>query len=580
MIEMNIEKRIPPLMHFIWAGGRSIMNAAGMEIISEWIKYNKDIEDLKVYIWVDKETGNKNLVTEYKKMFAKFNVTVFDGEEDVNLKNVQTGGYVILKDIRDKEIDLKNEYVKYEIEKLRPNYGASSDLLRYEILYEYGGFYCDCTDVESGKNKLKSIFSEKYTKDILYVEHCTQRPKVTDFNFTSLEFVGNDIFICNPKNKLVGQILEQTKKNYSFEEKNLKNKHIFEAHSGKNIKNITIWRTGPGTVQNILFALKDCSETPYLIEAEKTQKDKQTINLETYNPNNIFDNFFDEFDEEGTIKGTCIENSEIQIQIRSVRGDGYSFSKPSERNTTLWLKIPITECDYNQAIKYAIQEIEFEAKHFHILRLDDHILDIQKSIENNEDPVKASKILEDLHICIQNVQKNVLYTQITGKFQESITYAQNNKLGFSSNLNLEMCKIMIDSQASVSCCDYIIYETKSRYTEYGNVDFNEQVKYECSTLKKTSGHEYLCSRIEESLDFFENFLVKIDQLIEKENIKEVSEHCLKVLERFKNYAEVLNEVQYNIKFEINAFEELIEKFKEKCNMQKGDDKQMQFNMIN
>jgi mannosyltransferase OCH1-like enzyme len=76
--------------------------------------------------------------------------------------------------------------VRYEIDRLRPNYGASSDLLRYLILYSFGGAYFD-SDVAPGTKRLET--SESFLKDfdnpIIYINKNSQNTKE----------IGNDAFI-------------------------------------------------------------------------------------------------------------------------------------------------------------------------------------------------------------------------------------------------------------------------------------------------------------------------------------------------------------------------------------------------
>jgi hypothetical protein len=106
---------VPPILHFIWAGGTTPMPPAGVANVQDWLRANPTFT---ARIWVDAAT-DPGAAARYPGL------TVVD---------ITDGGVVTPE-------------VRYELDSLWPNYGASSDLLRYAILERVGGFYIDCLDV-------------------------------------------------------------------------------------------------------------------------------------------------------------------------------------------------------------------------------------------------------------------------------------------------------------------------------------------------------------------------------------------------------------------------------------------------
>lgn len=299
---------------------------------------------------------------------------------------------IIVKDIQ--EENMRDEYVRYEIDRLDPNYGSSSDLLRYNILHKYGGVYIDCTDVAPNiKNPLENtnLFHDKHSNHVLYVDHCSQeiKPKKSKLGLKtrgSLSDVGNDSFISTKSNPLMKKVLEASRDNYYVAAGSL-DERIKLAHSSQNIRDITIERTGPVVVQDVL---------------KKYVKETQ----------------------DGLV-GECIDGIEKHVvKLEYIRNLDGELTVPLE-NTLNWLKAKEEIFVSSDNILKSIKDtIDFEVRHLSIIRLDDHISNYIKSLKLSQltTEVDLEVLANDfIHkIDMNSLIDNSLYVQITGKYQCSM----------------------------------------------------------------------------------------------------------------------------------------------------------------
>jgi Glycosyltransferase sugar-binding region containing DXD motif len=194
--------KIPKIFHTIWAGGEKLFPISNIEVILEWMQNNPD---MAIWLWVDQKTAPEELDLKkyYEEKFKEIlqesdKIIKSDQNLQVNLKKLY------IKDIA--EEGMEDPYIRYEIDRLRPNYGASSDQLRYKIVYRFGGAYFD-SDVGVGQTPLgqSGIFDADYRAPVLFV----------DFNCQDKGILGNDFFIATPENLLMEQLDMLIKHNYS-----------------------------------------------------------------------------------------------------------------------------------------------------------------------------------------------------------------------------------------------------------------------------------------------------------------------------------------------------------------------------
>lgn len=197
---------IPKIIHFIWAGGLGQMPIENQPRILDWAKKNPDF---KIHIWVDYKTAKGNSLEEQEQGVRKWYKNLIsqagkgsDGQDRVILKDVDTDLY----DTSVKREEQSYKYFRYEISRLRPNYGASSDLLRYKILHKFGGAYFD-SDVLPGEKTLaeSGIEFDSITRDCLWVNKNTQ----------GTGMIGNDAFVVTSQdNPVMLSILNRSVQNY------------------------------------------------------------------------------------------------------------------------------------------------------------------------------------------------------------------------------------------------------------------------------------------------------------------------------------------------------------------------------
>lgn len=511
---------IPPLAHFIWAGGKKLLPKEGVENIAKWINTNKEIENFEAYLWIDKKTvaQDKDILECYKQRFKETGITIYDESDDSPKKQP----YLILKDIE--KNDLRNEYVDYEIEKLCPNYGSSSDLLRYQILIKYGGFYCDCTDVKPGRKNLKELFLKQYpVEHVMYLEHCPQQPEATEDKIKTFGTgeLGNDTFATNADNIFISTMLGMAYERYLL----LTTQQFIEAaHSGNNIKFTTIKRTGPGLVQDTL--------------REKLQHEEQ----------------------DGILK-----RGKNQSEVRRFRNGKLEFAVPGN-NTGNWLNLRITKYEnHEDAIAKVIKTIEFEAKYFKILRLDDHIKDL---IEATDGKISEATALESLTEVIEKHREDIKYVQLTGEFSRTIDFITTKE--FHSIFSLVKQEIVEAISAQSYSINFIGIENLARQLiiHRPNLKGMAETKVVCLMLgeQKPEWKKDFCQQIALGIKYIEHFNRCLDEPMEKflklslPEIQEIKIHLLDRVQKYKEYATVLNKsVESEYKVRIDKIDELLQK---------------------
>lgn len=205
--------RIPKIFNFNWAGGSKLMPDANLQIILKWMERHPNFQ---VYFWIDKETQPLDLVSYYRQQFS-----ALAAKEKLNVDLEK----IVFKDITEDKI--VTPHVRYEIDRLLPNYGSSSDDLRPDILKKYGGVYLD-GDIAPGSLSLEDtgIFDDDSPEHRLFV----------DPNSQDVALIGNDFLICTPGNPLMHQIGELARFNYGFHEP--KPYEQFDADHGMDIRDV------------------------------------------------------------------------------------------------------------------------------------------------------------------------------------------------------------------------------------------------------------------------------------------------------------------------------------------------------
>ncbi len=274
--EVPPERFLPKTIHAIWAGGAKSLPNDGIVNLVNWSYLNPGF---KVTLWIDPNTlpmttTYDDVVADYKKRL----MIAFASRHGEAL-SVEFDSLFEIRNIRESGIcETKGDDVDYAIDRLDPNYGLSSDILRYRILYKYGGVYIDSTDVMPGSDTMEFLSKIKYANfdkvckaHMLYVDHLSQQTldasaKLPEFELQNSNFsrlteeqqqeilasstLGNDSFICTKGNPIMLQFAEETR-NRLRPTTDLD--QITLAYGGFNTKDRTIELSGPDMVKSIIL---------------------------------------------------------------------------------------------------------------------------------------------------------------------------------------------------------------------------------------------------------------------------------------------------------------------------------------
>jgi hypothetical protein len=483
----NTSLNIPKIIHFIWAGGSELLSEKNMQTIAKWALNNSEFQ---IYIWIDEKTSKFSLAklnSSYHESFARAYNTVCEqgGKSPSEIPSI-----LKILDIRQENICSNNEeeIIYYEMDRIDPNYGASSDVIRYRVLYKIGGVYAD-SDVDCGKTPLSSIPEFKHCSiHTVYLDHLSQvknddlNPKLLESFPTHRAQIGNDAFICTAENPLIKKLIDHVEKeNYQLAQ--LYNEHksslilesILEAAYGShNMKDITIGRSGPSAGRHVLEnkasgilrirqegSVTECAKIiDGVLVAVKPLKCKQYQIVEPV------------------------------IEIKPIT----SFKTP---NRSSWLNVGIDIDRFNtlEAIyENLVKTIAFEQAHFGILRLSDHFRLLKKiSIAIGEKPSTA-------------------YSQFLDKLQGAKIIEKNRIICIQmSNLDSKIFDFYKQHQ--------LLEKTHLRDPKYCKMilQWNTSEKFFCSNLftdekLKKFGNKIWCSAISESLvqNEIENIFGKLD----------------------------------------------------------------------
>ncbi len=352
---------VPKLQHFIWAGGEKLLPPDNVAHVKEWARKNPEFETI---LWVDKKTTPPELLEKYK--------TKYKFDEDPK---------IILKDINEEGV--ADEYSRYHIDHLEPNYGASSDILRYAILKKFGGVYLD-SDILAGKLKLNHdhLFDNPDKTEVLKINQFTQ----------NAEAIGNDGFICTPDHPFMTELYERAKMNHDEFTKSYyaKDKNIYLYNEFDMKVNWTVGCTGPGAVRQVCHAR----------------------------------GMIPDFDDHGMVQTS---NPDFMMD-RSV----YT---PVARNEGNWMGLFVVAKNLDDAIASAIKSIHFEAKHMGCLLLDYHVKNIVESTNEDAQEV-AARLVDALKLDPPDLSRTHT-VQLLSKYQVIRDYYKQNTPNLDDNFLIQ-----------------------------------------------------------------------------------------------------------------------------------------------
>ena len=373
------ETTIPKIIHFIWAGGTKTMPAASIKTLLAWQAANPSF---KVYLWVDKKTFPVATAGPIEHYYEGAIRATAQQIKDADPTKIQ------LKDIE--EEDVSNDCVRHEINQFRPNYGASSDLLRYKILHKFGGAYFD-SDIDPGLTSLQEsgLFDTDFSDSHkLYVNDNSQNQGE----------IGNDGLICTAQNPHMDLIHQLALLNYT------KNNN-FELPDP--ILNRTVTSTFPEYNPTVLqaYSSDDTNENGYLERMTCNRTGGQVL-----------------------LVARPVIQGDHPSDTDPIRPIPRNLMTSYPENTRNWVNMPIRKMRAQDAMACAMASIDFEVSHQNILRLDDHISNL---IEACGPSVNQQQLIADffskLHASAINFS-HVKAAQLTLQYPETERFYEQNNL--------------------------------------------------------------------------------------------------------------------------------------------------------
>lgn len=320
------EIELPKIIHFVWAGGSKQMPIANQRRVRDWANQHPEFQ---IYVWVDYTSASGNTREEQKAYVEK------EYKKSLELENPDLGLLASCNNVKLKDVfedlynsntyadDLAYKFFRYEIDRLSPNYGASSDILRYKILYELGGVYFD-SDILVGQKKLdqNANFGE-LEQHVIYI----------DPNSQDQGFIGNDAFIVTTKyNSIIQKILEECFKSYCAPPA-IPIENFCRYYDNKEfITQSTLSRTGPQVVMGVF---EDGRYSSY--------------------------KYFDSFKEEQPIKYGCLIFA-LDPSCRSIQANEQNWVGTGIRGAL----------SKQEVLDKMINSSAIEYEYFKILRFNDH----------------------------------------------------------------------------------------------------------------------------------------------------------------------------------------------------------------
>lgn len=473
---------IPKLIHFIWAGGKVLLKARNVEIIKNWATTHPNY---KIFLWIDKKTApeNKDLVEYYNEVFKDLNVECKDIEEN----------------------KVSSDLVRYEIDRIDPNYGASSDLLRYKILYSYGGAYFD-SDINPGSDSLEKFFKDKkFENPVIFIDHLSQMPQPPAQGLERFELegnikgtpknygIGNDTFICTPNNPLIMRIVEEAEANY----KNL-NIALRVAYSSHNIKELTIEKTGPTVVSHVII--------------------REEVKSRSTNG-----------------KYFICQMNNISVEIHPVRCKDYELTSPI-KNFKDWLDVPLLISNINEIYDKLIATIQFELEYLKIIRLEDHLRHLTQILK--ELGIDEKDCIEKFMVKVKNIEfdySQIKFAQLVSIDPRVIEFYEEKGLTTKTLLSL-------DTESFRQVAEWVT--SKELFSSLGLILSDEDNTFESLLAKGIYTNQQLLNFVQQ-LEVGVAFIKKMlqDGSFEKLGSTADDNFCYDLFHNYVNVAKALNDYE-------------------------------------
>jgi hypothetical protein len=382
--------KIPKLIHFIWAGGQKIMPDQAIQNVVTWANANPDFS---VNIWID-EVTDPDVYEKYTRQFEK----LFPREKfnNIHLKDINRKGVVTPE-------------IRYELDGLWPNYGASSDMLRYNILSKKGGAYFDCMDVFSNpdvrlgtvtfplgdKDAGKSVFDEALPEPRLLL-HVTPHSVLR----AGKEAPGTEAMICSPGHPKMKEFAETARHAYhesTWSYKSLqyeyRTSHTSKGMPKKSLPTAKKSLSVTGSPGGMLFPRRHSLQLPsvrVMRDQEEVVKFRALNTLDLTGPGMAIRCL-------GGEKAPEVSPEYLMPHRSELTPDWVTLP---EKHALSWAPMRIVAHNYQDAMATAVASIHFEVDNMKMLNLSAHIEQIACSISPEE--------VEDRMTLKNNIKKDLI----------------------------------------------------------------------------------------------------------------------------------------------------------------------------
>jgi hypothetical protein len=461
-------KKIPKIIHFVWVGNEPLPDKYA-ENIRTWASQNPNFN---IILWVDKKGSPPEVAQAYK-------------EGSIGLP--RTSKRFQIKDISEQGIS--DDFIRYEIDKLRPNYGAASDLIRYKALYEHGGVYLD-TELQPGDRPLSQA------TEVFKTKHKTS---VTFLNSYTKGSTANDTFITSKKNPFFQLLSELAQARYRIGDRTMS--------SEADIEKIISMRDGSIVLGNAF--------------------ERSNISLL---PNQTYSADQSEYIEEITLFRTgprllryalCNFMKIPNVEIYELKAGDLRCPIDKDSSDASWTGRSVQPQDISDpakldhVIEQSLQIIQFEVETNGILHLDDHIAWLCDALKL--DQVDISRMLieklsarQDILAKIQGAQLNFQHAAVYAFYEEngllpktflfpsieevSSEYSEPEKEEYSSYYSpIARCQLAIESATSKIQLMKSLYVSQTETLDQTtiNTTFMRGVVFLSGLLEKYRTHKEL-----------------------------------------------------------------------------------------
>ena len=524
MLRGTAQQAIPKQLHFIWVGTR-VMPDANLTNVIAWLQNNKDCT---VNLWVDHPVYSRaQLIEKYIEAIRRVctQSQLSSQEIDSIIKKIT---FQNPNDLLNKpEYANAKKYFTHEQEKIRPNYGSASDILRYILLYEHGGLYFD-SDTKPDKIGFSDIG--------LFNPQSRHRLLINTHAYGGNHEFANDIIFSTPKNPLLQSVIDGLMRTYTSQEARIDVERVKSLL--KTLPRNEATDTLEYQTESDLFNRNRFLNTPMrMAYSTHAIQDLLASTIMRTGPGLL---------RTGMCEYLSSRNQQmIESNIEEI-ASGVSQITPELSNA--WIKKnPRTDiATYENALDLIIKMAKFEVENYHVLRLDDFINDIHLLF--NE--VERDHIAADL-------MSHVLNEQLHRHPNLKVIQASSPKtLAFIKKLHLEEKTFMFPRLRT-------IFDNKENYNVY-----MQEIIPNLTQGVKQNQQELVDMKADDPIRFHEEmiFILKqlqlvfkpVDHLFEKCQLMLTTEQDLTqltddqklflsdYLSSFNDYGEIVQEVLYAI----------------------------------